>query len=404
MPSYAYIAVDKTGKEKKASIEADTLDQVNLRLRKEGLIPIEVKEVGLLGKDIQLSFHQNVKPRDLSVFCRQFVSMVGAGVTIIDALGMLAEQTENKRLANATRATRTEVEKGRTLSEAMQRQGEIFPTMFINMVAAGETSGSIEIAFSRMASQFEKSAKLKGLMKKSLMYPAVLGVVATAIVIIMTTFVIPNYVKMFDGNDMQLPKITLAMLVVSDVIRGYWYLILAGLIAIIIGIREYKKTDSGAALFGYIAIHMPLFGKLNVKIYSAQFARTMSTMMFAGIPMIDAIDSVSKTMKNVLFKRQLQTAREEVAKGVPLSEPLKYGKMFPPMVIHMLFIGEETGEIETMLDNLANYYDEEVEMTTQTVMAAMEPLIIVVMAMIVLLLIASIMAPMLSMYDQLGNL
>lgn len=404
MPSYAYIAVDKTGKEKKASLEADTLDQVNLHLRKEGLIPIEVKEVGLLGKDIQLSFHQNVKPRDLSVFCRQFVSMVGAGVTIIDALGMLAEQTENKRLANATRATRTEVEKGRTLSEAMQRQGEIFPTMFINMVAAGETSGSIEIAFSRMASQFEKSAKLKGLMKKSLMYPAVLGVVATVIVIVMTTFVIPNYVKMFDGNDMQLPKITLAMLVLSDVIRGYWYLLLAGLIAIIIGIREYKKTDSGATLFSYIAIHIPLFGKLNVKIYSAQFARTMSTMMFAGIPMIDAIDSVSKTMKNVLFKRQLQTAREEVAKGVPLSEPLKYGKMFPPMVIHMLSIGEETGEIETMLDNLANYYDEEVEMTTQTVMAAMEPLIIVVMALIVLLLISSIMAPMLSMYDQLGNL
>ena len=404
MASYSYIAVDKTGKEKKASIEADTLDQVNIQLRKEGLIPIEVKEVGLLGKDIQLSFHKKIKPRDLSVFCRQFVSMISAGVTIIDALGMLSEQTENKRLANAIRATRTEVEKGRTLSEAMQHQGDIFPTMFVNMVAAGETSGSIEIAFSRMASQFEKSAKLKGLMKKSLMYPAVLGVVATAIVVIMTTFVIPNYVKMFNGNNMQLPKITLAMLTINDVLRNYWYLIIAALIVIIIGIKEYKKTESGATLFSMIAIRMPLFGKLNVKIYSAQFARTMSTMMFAGIPMIDAIDSVAKTMKNVLFKRQLQTAREEVAKGVPLSEPLKYGKIFPPMVIHMLSIGEETGDIETMLDNLATYYDEEVEITTQTVMAAMEPLIIVVMAMIVLLLISSIMAPMLSMYDQLGKL
>lgn len=404
MASYSYIAVDKTGKEKKASMEADTLDQVNIQLRKEGLIPIEVKEVGLLGKDIQLSFRKKIKPRDLSVFCRQFVSMISAGVTIIDALAMLSEQTENKRLANAIRATRTEVEKGRTLSEAMQHQDGVFPTMFVNMVAAGETSGSIEIAFSRMATQFEKSSKLSGLMKKSLMYPAVLGVVATAIVIIMTTFVIPNYVKMFNGNNMKLPQITLAMLAINDVIRNYWYLIIAGIIVIVIGIREFKKTESGATFFSMIAIHIPLFGKLNVKIYSAQFARTMSTMMFSGIPMIDAIDAVSKTMKNVMFKRQLQTAKEEVAKGVPLSEPLKFGKLFPPMVVHMLSIGEETGDIETMLDNLATYYDEEVEITTQTVMAAMEPMIIVVMALIVLLLISAIMSPMLAMYDQLGKL
>lgn len=404
MPIYSYIAVDKTGKEKKASIDAGALEEAREQIKKEGMVPIDIKEVGVLGRDIEFHIHKGIKPRDLSVFCRQFVSMVGAGVTIIDALGMLSEQTENKRLANAIRATRTEVEKGHTLSEAMRHQSEVFPVMLVNMVAAGETSGSIEVAFSRMATQFEKSAKLKGLMKKSLMYPCVLGVVATVIVIVMVTYVIPNYVDMFQGYDMELPGITLAMLAMSEAIRNYWYLMLGGLILFVLVIREYRKTDSGATLFGRMAIRIPLFGRLNVKTYSAQFARTLSTMMYAGIPMIDAIDAVGKTMNNVLFKRQLQTAREEVSKGVPLSEPLMYGKLFPPMVVHMLSIGEETGDIEKMLENLADYYDEEVEMTTQTVMAAMEPLIIVVMAAIVLVLIASIMAPMLSMYDQIGNM
>lgn len=404
MPSYSYIAVDKIGREKKASIDADTYEKVESQIRKEGFIPIEIKEVGLLGKDIKLSIGTGIKPRDLSVFCRQFVSMINAGVTIIDALGMLSEQTENKRLASAIKETKAEVEKGHTLSEAMIHQGEIFPSMLTNMVAAGETSGSIEIAFSRMATQFEKSAKLSGIMKKSLMYPCVLAVVAVVIVIVMITFVIPNYVEMFSGYDMELPGITTAMLSMSNVFTNYWYLLLAGLIAIIFAIREYKKTDGGATFFGTLAIKIPLFGKLNIKTYSAQFARTLSTMMFAGISMIDAIDAVSKTMTNVLFKRQLQSAREEVAKGVLLSEPLKYGKLFPPMVVHMLSIGEETGDIESMLENLADYYDEEVEMTTQTVMAAMEPLIIVVMALIVIVLIYAIMAPMLSMYNQVGNL
>lgn len=404
MPNYSYIAVDKKGKEKKSTIEADTQEKAAAQLRKEGLLPVEIKEVGFLERDIKFGFGRKVKPRDLSVFCRQFVSMIQAGVTIIDALGMLSEQTENKRLAHALREVRSEVEKGHTLSEAMSHQGEVFPLMFINMVAAGETAGNIEIAFSRMAVQFEKTAKLSGLLRKSMAYPCVLIAVALIIVVVMVVKVIPGYAATFEQAGMELPGITQAMMNLSAVLSEFWYLFLAGIVLAVLGLRAYRKTEAGALFFGRLAMKLPIFGKLNIKTYATQFARTLSTLMYAGIPLIDALDAVAMIMKNRVFCRHLQAARDEVAKGIPLSEPLRNGKLFPPMVVHMLSIGEETGDIEQMLDNMADYYDEEVEMTTQTVMAAMEPMIIVVMAVIVVILIAAIYAPMLSMYNQIGNM
>lgn len=232
----------------------------------------------------------------------------------------------------------------------------------------------------------------------------VLLIVAVLIVILMVVKVIPGYAATFEQAGMQLPGITRAMMSMSHVITKFWYLFVGGILLIVLGIREWRKTENGKLFFGKIAMKLPLFGKLNIKTYSSQFARTLSTLMYAGIPLIHGIDAVTKLMKNRHFQLQLQSAREEVAKGVPLSEPLRKGGLFPPMVIHMLSIGEETGDIEGMLDKLADYYDEEVEMTTQTVMAAMEPMIIVVMAIIVVILIAAIYAPMLSMYNQLGNM
>lgn len=241
MPSYSYIAVDAMGKEKKATIDAENQDKAAARLKKNGLTLISIKEVGMLEKDVKLSFGRKVKPRDLSVFCRQFVSMIEAGVTVIDALGMLEEQTENKRLSAALHEVRTEVEKGQTLSEAMGHQGEIFPEMLVNMVAAGETSGNIELSFSRMAVQFDKTAKLSGLMKKSLAYPVVLLIVAVLIVILMVVKVIPGYAATFEQAGMQLPGITRAMMSMSHVITKFWYLFVGGILLIVLGIRVEQQ-------------------------------------------------------------------------------------------------------------------------------------------------------------------
>lgn len=404
MPSYSYTAIDKSGKERKATIEADSPEMAAEHIRKASLVPVEIKEVGLLEQDIKFGGGgKKVKPKDLSVFCRQLVSMLQAGVTIVDSLGMLEEQTENKRLAAAIHATKGEVEKGHTLSEAMANQDKVFPEMLVNMVEASETTGNIELAFARMAVQFDKSSKLSGMLKKSLAYPIVLLIVMIVIVIIMVVKIIPGYAETFAEQGMKLPAITQGMMTMSEFLTKRWYICIVSIVVLVLGIRAYKHTESGAMVFGKLAIKVPVFGKLNLKTYSSQFARTLSTLMSSGITMIDAIDAVMKTMKNALFLKQLRDAKEEVAKGVPLSEPLKQGQLFPPMVVHMISIGEETGDMQGMLDKLADYYDEEVEMTTQTVMAAMEPMIIVVMAVVVVILVAAIFAPMMSMYNMAGN-
>ena len=404
MADYSYIAIEKSGKEIKGSMESDSREKVEQKLRSQGCIPLEIKEQNALQKDIKIGVGKKVKTRDLSVFCRQFVSMLRAGVSIVEALDMLSIQTENKTLPQAIREVRTEIGKGSTLSEAMEKQNKVFPPMLVNMVEAGETSGSIDKSLERMAIQFEKEAKLKGMMKRSMMYPMVLGVVALVILIVMLTYVIPNYMEMFDGYDFEMPALTLAIMHMGDFVKNHAILLVAIIVAIVIGIKSWKKTESGQEFFGTRAIKIPVFKNLNIKTYSSVFARTLSTLMQAGIPMIDAVDSVANTMTNILYKRELLKAKEEIAKGVPLSEPLRNGGLFPPMVVHMMAIGEETGEIEEMLDKLADYYDEEVEVTTQTVLALLEPMIIVFMAIIVVILIAAIMGPMLSLYNGVGNM
>lgn len=404
MADYSYIAIEKSGKEIKGSMESDSREKVEQKLRSQGCIPLEIKEQNALQKDIKIGVGKKVKTRDLSVFCRQFVSMLRAGVSIVEALDMLSIQTENKTLSQAIREVRTEIGKGSTLSEAMEKQNKVFPPMLVNMVEAGENSGSIDKSLERMAIQFEKEAKLKGMMKRSMMYPMVLGVVALVILVVMLTYVIPNYMEMFDGYDFEMPALTLAIMHMGDFVKNHAILLVAIIVAIVIGIKSWKKTESGQEFFGTRAIKIPVFKNLNIKTYSSVFARTLSTLMQAGIPMIDAVDSVANTMTNILYKRELLKAKEEIAKGVPLSEPLKNGGLFPPMVVHMMAIGEETGEIEEMLDKLADYYDEEVEVTTQTVLALLEPMIIVFMAIIVVILIAAIMGPMLSLYNGVGNM
>lgn len=402
MADFSYIAIEKSGREVRGSMEADSREKVEVKLRGQGLIPLEIQEQNAFQKDIK--FGKKVKTKDLSLFCRQFVSMLRAGVSIIDSLEMLSAQTENKTLSTAIAGMKTEIGKGTTLSEAMAMQGDVFPTMLINMVEAGENSGSIDQSLERMAVQFEKSNKLKGLLKKAMIYPAVLLAVTFVIFIVIVTYVIPKYMEMFEGTNLEMPLITRALMGLSDFIINHAVLLVVAIIALILLIVQWKKTESGKVFFGKLALRIPVFKKLNVKTYCSSFARTLSTLMLAGIPMIDAVDSVAKTMTNILYRDELLRAKEEIAKGIPLSEPLKVGGMFPPMVVHMLSIGEETGEIEEMLDRLADYYDEEVEMTTQNVVALLEPMIIIFMAIIVLILIAAIMGPMLMIYNNAGSM
>ena len=404
MPGFTYVAVDKRGKEKRGSIEADNKEKVIDILKNDGLIPVSVKEQGALNKDIDFSIGKKVKPRDLSVFCRQFVSITQAGVPMKEALQMLSEQTENKWLKRAISEELLSVEKGNTLADSMRGQSDIFPPMLINMVEAGENSGSLEMAFSRMAVQFEKEAKLKATIRKATIYPIILIIAAIGVVAVMLLFVIPIFIDMFADLDVEMPGITMWVMNTSEWMTKHWYMILGLIILVIAAYKMIYRTEQGRLAIDRVKMKMPLFGKLTVKTACAQFARTMSTLLSSGISTIDALETVSKIVNNIHYTNALLKAREEVMKGIPLSEPLTASKIFPPMVCHMTGIGEETGNIEDMLEKLADYYDEEVEMTTQSVLAAMEPLIIVFMAVVVGTLVVAVVSPIGAMYSGLDNL
>ena len=404
MADFSYEAISANGKEVKGTVVAENPDSARVILKNQGLTVTSVKEQGILDKEISFGLKKKITPRELAVFCRQFVSMSKAGVTIIECLNLLREQTENPRLAQAIKDVQTSVEKGETLAYGLESQPDVFPSLMCTTIAAGEASGSLEVSLDRMADQFEKSAKTQALVKKAMIYPIVVACVALGVVILMLVKVIPAYTDMFDDLGTELPKITQMVVAASDFIIGYWFILLPVIIAIVFGLKTYFKTDSGQLLWSTFQLKVPAIKNLVIKSACSSLARTLSTLLAAGVGLTDAVGIVSDTMTNVLVRDALRFSRDEVMKGVPLSEPIEDSGLFPPMLYHMMRIGEEAGNSEEMLTKLADYYDEEVEMATQSLMALMEPAIILVLAGVVGVLIGAIMAPMLAMYQAMDNL
>lgn len=403
MATFGYEAVNKAGKTLKGSIDAEDEAKVLAELKAKGLTVVSLKKQSALTKDINIDIGGKPKPRDLSVFCRQFVSMTKAGVSIIEALKMLSEQTENKKLKEAVTKVRVDVEKGEPLADAFSKHPKIFPSLLVNMTAAGEASGSLDVALERMATHFEKSAKTKSLVKKAMIYPLVLCIIMIVVIIIMLVFVIPSYSEMFAELDTELPAITKTMLAMSNFLKTKWFIPVGIVVALVVGLKTFSKTNTGKHVFGKLALLFPLTKNLKKKEASSMMARTLSTMIAAGVPLVEAVGIVANTMNNIWYKEALLDARDQIVMGVPLSQPLETSGLFPPMVYHMTRIGEESGNTEDMLNKLADYYDEEVEMAVQSLMAMMEPLIIVLMAIVVGVMVMSILSPMMSMYNAIDN-
>jgi type IV pilus assembly protein PilC len=404
--SFSYVAVDSKGKQVKSSIEADNQLKASEQLKREGLTIIELKEQGVLDKDVNLGavFKKKVKVRDLSLFCRQFVSLHRAGVTIIETMRMLTEQTENPALKDALQEVSGSVQKGETLANSMRARPDVFPPLLAHMVAAGEASGSLDIAFERMAVQFEQSAKINGMIKKAMVYPIMVLAVAVVVIIVMLTFVVPTFMEMFADMDIEMPKITLMVIAASDFMQAHWIVIVLVIIALVAFFKYFSATATGKGIIHKALIKMPLFGDLTVKSSSAKFARNLSTMLAAGISMPDAVQIVGDTMNNIYYEECMKNAKNDVMQGIPLSTPLEKSGLFPPMVYHMTRIGEETGNTEDMLNTLADYYEEEVEMATQSLMAALEPIIIIILAGVCGVIIGAVIAPMGAMYEGLDSL
>ena len=399
MAQYNYKAMDKNGKAKKGSIEAINLDKAKEKLKSEGLIVQDIKEQGA-GKK---GGGKKVKDKDLAVFCKQFSAVLNAGVTIISALEMMSEQLENKTLKRALQEAQSYVQKGGTLADAFKLNPKVFPPIMINMTAAGEMSGNLEICFDRLTTHFETANALHSKVKGAVTYPIVILIVVVAVVAVLLVGVIPQFSQMFDDLGSELPAATQMLVNLSNFLQHKWYILVIIVAAIVFGLKAFGKTEPGSLMYAKIGIKFPLFGNLTIKSAAATFSRTMATLMASGISLIDAVEQVAKMINNRIIREALLDAKTQIAKGVPLSKPLRDCGIFPPMLPQMTKIGEETGNIEDMMDKVADYYEMEVNDATDALTAAMEPLIIVIMGVVVGGIVMAIYSPMLSMYDAVDS-
>lgn len=397
---FKYKAVTDTGQIIEGVHEAQNESEVISMLKSSKYMPISIEQTVDSGASSTISFGK-VKKKDLAVFCRQFYTMLNAGVTIIKCLDILEKQIENKIMREAVSDVYDRVQKGMTLSEAMRNNSKIFPPILINMVEAGETSGSLDVIMERMAVHYEKEFRIDNKVKGAMVYPAVLAFVATGVVVFLMVFVMPTFVSMFEGSGLELPAPTRALLAISHSIRGFWYIYIIAIIVIISLFKYFGKTETGEMLYDTINLRIPIFKNVNIKLSTSRFTRTLSTLLSSGIPLMEGIDIVSRVVDNKYIANKLEFAKDEVRKGVPLSLTIKDIGIFPPMVDSMIKIGEESGDLDGILNKSADFYDEEVEVALQKMTEMMQPLMVVIMALIVGFIVISIALPMFDMVNTM---
>ncbi len=403
MPSFSYIAVNRLGKRVKDNMESPSLENAKNSLRAAGYTIVEIKELGVLEKDIELPFLGNPTSKDMAIFCRQFQSILRAGVPVVQVLTMLGQQTENKKLAVAIRDMQTSIEKGETLAGSMRKHPKIFNSMLVNMVAAGEESGNLVEAFRQMEVWFDKAQKTKSSVKKAMAYPCVVLAVMFIVLIVMMTTIIPKFLATFQDMNMELPGVTLAVMAVSDWFVQYWFVVILVLVALAVGGTFFGRTNEGKHFYGWFARKLPVVKLMTVRSASATFCRTLALLLGSGLSLTESLDLVAMNMGNIYFREAVLSVRTMVSEGWPLNAALRDSGLFPPMVYNLTGIGEETGDLQSMLEKTADYYDEEVQDATARLLAMLEPLIMIVLAFFVMIIVLAIFLPMMNMtqaYDQ----
>ena len=397
MPGFNYTAIDRNGKRVRSSLDASSIETAKSSLRGAGYTILDIKEQTTLNRDIEIPFLGNPKAKDMAVFCRQFVSILRAGVSVASVLSMLGQQTGNKKLRAAIREMQADVEKGESLATSMRRHPKIFPAILVNMVSAGEASGNLEESFRQMELYFERSKRTKSKVTSAMIYPCVLIVVMIVVLIVMMTKIIPNFLKTFEDMDAELPKLTQGVMAVCEWFESWWWVPLLVLVALIVGGILFHRTDKGKHFFGWLARKTPVVGNLTVKTACATFCRTMEVLIGSGLTLTDSMDLAASNMGNIYYLEAIRDARGMVAEGTPLRESLVRTGIFPPMVSNLVGVGEETGDLQSMMGKVADYYDEEVDEATKKLLNLMEPAIIIFMAVFVVIIVLAIYLPMINM-------
>lgn len=400
MPTYKYKALNNNGEKIVGSYTANSKEEVLLMLRENRHYPIEVL-LNSKGKDIEISLFSKVKTKDIAIFCRQFYTMLNAGVTLVNCIDILKTQTVNKKLRKTINLVYDDLQKGQTLSESLNKYPDVFPELFINMVEAGELSGNLDIIMDRMAIHFEKENKIKNKVKGAMVYPIVLGILSIVVVVFLLVVVMPTFVSMFEGSGVMLPLPTRILLSISDGIKKYWYLIILIGSSMFYLLNKYLKTDRLKYIIDSIKFKIPIIGNNTEKVITSRFTRTLSTLLSSGVPLMKALEIVSKILGNKVASEGILNAKEELKKGIDLATPIEEIGIFSPMVISMIKIGEQSGSLDEILEKTADFYDEEVETSLKKLTTMLEPLMIIVMALVIGGIVIAMVLPMFDMINTI---
>lgn len=401
MAQFRYEARDMRGRVKKGTIVAPSRRDVIMKLREQRLKVIDVREVPqtLLTKEI--TFGNPVKLQHFVIYLRQFATLLKAGVTIVDATRILAEQTESKALKKSLLRIEEQLRSGQPLSVAMANDSKIFPPLVINMIRAGEASGSMEETLERLADHFEKVHRTRQKIVSALAYPIVVGIIAVIVVIFLLVGVVPTFVSMFADFGAELPSITKFVLRASEVMQTYWWgviLLMLLMYGLLLLLKKQKKTKY---YLDVIVLRMPIFGSMMQKAVLARMTRTLSSLFSSAVPILQALAIVEAVVENEVIARVIRTSRDALERGESLTEPMKRHWAFPPLVTQMIAIGEQTGSLDAMLAKVADFYEAEVEAATDRLKSLIEPLMIVLLASVVGTIVTSILVPMFDIFNHI---
>jgi type IV pilus assembly protein PilC len=401
MTKFEYAVRDKSGKLVKGSLDAENQSQVVAKLRTMGFAPVSINEAsGGMNKELRIpGFGPRVKLKDLAIMSRQFATMISSGLSLLRALTILSEQTDNKELARVLGLVRQDVEAGQSLSSALARFPKVFPPLMVNMCRAGEVGGFLDGVLLQIAANYESEVKLRGKIKSAMTYPTVVFCIAIVAVIGMLLFIVPVFANMFHQLGGTLPAPTRILVAMSTVVKFGFPFIIVGIIGLAITWQRVKHKEAVRAIFDPLKLKLPVFGKLFQKVALSRFSRNLGTMLRSGVPILQSLDIVSATTANIVLERALHDVQESVRRGESLAGPLAEHWVFPPMVVQMLSVGEETGAMDTMLEKIAQFYDQEVEATTEALTSLIEPLMIAVLGGIIGSMIIALYMPIFSVFN-----
>jgi type IV pilus assembly protein PilC len=398
MPLYEYTARNaQSGQIQKGQLEVASQAEVSAYLRKNRLMLVSVREAP---KQIKLSFGaQRIKTRDIVIFTRQFATMINAGLPLVQSLTILAQQTENKALADITKAVVYDVESGNTLADAFSKHPRAFPDLYVNMVAAGEAGGILDTILLRLATFLEKSDALMRKVKGALVYPGVIMTVAAVAVAVLLIFVIPVFQNMFASVNLELPLPTRIVIGLSDALIHYWWALIGVVGAVVFSIKRYYATAGGRKTIDSLLLKAPVLGDLLRKSAVSRFTRTLGTLISSGVSILEGLEITAKTAGNMVVHDAVMASRQSIAGGETIAGPLEKSGVFPPMVISMIAVGEQTGGLDEMLSKIADFYDEEVDVAVGALLSLMEPIMIVVLGVVVGGMVVAMYLPIFDMMN-----